>query len=139
MTINEAINKLIATDDEKADLRFADWGGYEITDANAEQTAAQRLVDLRAEYAANNPTDCGCTPLDPADPMSAAWAMLGVWGQHCDAHSAPVRAEIEEDDSDQAGDGPNVAPRRRNVAPSECGCGWGFCGDCTPPAEVVEG
>lgn len=49
-----AIDKLTATEDEKAELRFADWGDYEITDHNAESAVIDRLADLRAEHAEND-------------------------------------------------------------------------------------
>ncbi len=49
-----AIDRLEATDDEKASLRFADWGwfGKEIAE-DADKTARERLVVLRAEDAEN--------------------------------------------------------------------------------------
>lgn len=50
-----AINRLDATDDEKATLRFADWGEFEDEiEADADKTARERLAVLRAEDAEND-------------------------------------------------------------------------------------
>lgn len=52
--IYAAINRLDATDDEKATLRFADWGEFEDEiEADADKTARERLAVLRAEDAEN--------------------------------------------------------------------------------------
>lgn len=54
-----AIDRLVgATEDEKADLRFADWDYESITLSNLAEVVGQRLLTLRAEYAENNgPSD----------------------------------------------------------------------------------
>lgn len=49
-----AIDRLEATDDEKAALRFTDWGGFEEEiEADADKAARARLIVLREEEEAN--------------------------------------------------------------------------------------
>ena len=55
-----AIDRLNATEDEKAALRFADWGDYgDEIEEDADKAAVERLAVLRAEEAENNGVDAG--------------------------------------------------------------------------------
>lgn len=66
-----AINRLEATDDEKAALRFTDWGGFEEEiEADADKAAKDRLGVLRAEEAKNDNYDGG----DDGDAWSGGFA-----------------------------------------------------------------
>jgi hypothetical protein len=88
--IYASINRLEATDDEKADLRNADWGDFEFEiKSNPDKAAVERLAVLRAEYAENNesepPEDLPDT-LPSSCPDCGAGIVISIQNAYCEAN-----------------------------------------------------